>query len=419
MSLEWPEAGRSFLPAVAVFGVLAALLAFGPTIRLAGADVPGPFRVLQALPGFAQTRVPSRFVHFARLSLAVLAGAGLVVVARRAGRRGRWIAGGLILLAPIEHLSIPLPHWRASSGESIPEVYRWLATVPERGPAVEFPPHPVRLRRGEAFWQRFSTYHWLPLVNGFSSYYPVHYDFLYDQMLELPTQPTLDLLHALGVRYLIFHPAPPGHPEGDRAVARFERRLPAYADQIVPIAAFSDAGVRYPEPLRNLGGERVYRLVPRRTPAEPACSLAGLPRVPREGWRCEGNPAENDCRLALDGRTETAFHTTDTQVEGQFIRVVFPRAQAVRAVSLVSGSRSAFYPRAVEIRVLREGSWQTVEAAFDGVAFLRAMLDDPETAALDLCIPPSVADGVEVRLARVRHPFNPWLLPELELYAPR
>jgi hypothetical protein len=98
----------------------------------------------------------------------------------RWGLKQLWIyrLQGLLALCWIGLLTLelgfkPLPLDGIPTGHDVPQVYRWLATKPLYGPIVELP-------LGESFWEAlkymyFSTYHWLPLVNGSSRFYPPTY----------------------------------------------------------------------------------------------------------------------------------------------------------------------------------------------------------------------------------------------------
>ncbi len=409
LGLSSADGQRLALPFL-VFGAAALVLALGETLP---GGVPGPFRLLdEYVPGYAQTRVPSRFLMFARLALALFVAVAMAALVTRLRRAGRWVVAGLAVLLPLEHLSAPLSTWPVSSGPRVPQVYEWLATLGrEGGPILEFPPHPPRLRRWESFWQHFATRHWLPLINGFASYYPPHYEFVYNELLELPSQRSLAVLDALGADYVVLHPRLPRDPEGERAVRRFERRLPGFLDRLTLVRAFGDGAVAYPEPV-GVGGERVYRVNHRRRPVTAgACAVPGKP-WPREGWECEGD--RPGCERALDGDPRTAFRAP--QVRGPFVRVWFPRPLPARRIALVSGRSASSYARAPELRALVGSEWRRLPHRAPAVAFLGQMLHCPERAAQELLFEPVVADALEVRLGPQPNRFRPWLLPELEVY---
>ena len=412
LRLGMPKRRRRLALPFAVLGVAALLLAFGDTLP---GGLPGPLRILSAiLPGYSATRVPSRFLMFTRLSLALFVSLGAAALLRRC-RPARVMTAALVLLLPLEHVSVPLPVWEVSTGARVPQVYLWLAGQHDAGPLFEFPPHPPRLRRWEAFWQHFSTLHWMPLVNGFSSYYPPHYEFVYAELLELPSARSLGVLDGLGVRYVVFHPkGAEWFEEGDRAVRRFEARVGDFSERLELVAAFDDAAVAYPDPVGRLGGERVYRVHPAKPPVgSSACETAALVAIPRLGWRCESAPT-GDCALALDGNPQTAFAAR--QVRGQYLRVLFPRALRVRRVSLLSGVRSAGFARAPEVLGLREGRWERIAHRFEPVEFLAELLFCPPRGSMDFTFDPLQLQGLELRLGSGRSILGPWIVQEMEVF---
>ncbi len=170
-----------FWVATALVGVV---LALGPTLQIAGQrrfgaagqTIPLPYRLVQALPGLAIARVPTRYTLLAVLALAVLAGLGLATVGRRMGprlgRRGRLLlAGALCALLLGEQAIVPYP----STAVQPPAFARYLAAQPGPGTVLVLPfsfEDPYAL-----YWQ---TVHGHPLIAGYLSR-PVN-----DPLLGLP-----------------------------------------------------------------------------------------------------------------------------------------------------------------------------------------------------------------------------------------
>jgi len=419
LGLDASPASGDFIVPFVVLGAMAFLLGCGREIRLPWGHLRGPFQILHALvPGYAQIRVPSRFAMFVRLAMALLSAYGLsVLFPFFRPRRTSVVAALLALLLPLEHLSTPLPTWPISSGREIPEAYRWLAS--QKGAAIlEYPPNPPRLRREESFWMHFSTAHWLPMVNGYTTFYPPFFNFLYDRLLEdLPGDRSLRLLRALGVEYVVFHPQHRGHPEGDDAVDRFERRMAVggrFRDQLELVRAFEDDS-QYPVAKTFFGGERIYRVVPGGA-VRPWIETKEWRPLSRAGWRCESEPKDGDCLLALDGNPQTAFTTRREQRPGDFMRVLFPRGLVARGVFLLCGRYALDYPRQVEVFGLVEGQWVKLPHRFDDVDFLRELLSQPERATMKLAFEPTALQGLEIRLGLRQSGFSAWQLAEIDVY---
>jgi hypothetical protein len=109
-----------------------------------------------------------------------------------------------------------------------PPLYRWLALQP-RGVVAEFPmPFPFRLPGHESRYIDMSTFHWMPMLNGYSGYYPQSYIRRLKPFTTFPDASAIELLRKEGVRYLIVHSG--GYPEGKyEAIVRrltLERGLP-------------------------------------------------------------------------------------------------------------------------------------------------------------------------------------------------
>jgi len=170
----------------AVAAVAAALLSFGPVIRTRGLAVAaGPYLLfLKWVPGVDGLRVPSRFAMLVALFLAVLGGYGAAGLERRLGRRGAIVlAAGLLFLFEATSAPIPLnvgwdtpglvsPARFVRLGSNVAPVYRYVATLPSNAVVVEFPfgEHAYDIQ-----YMFYSTYHWRPLLNGYSGGFPLSY----------------------------------------------------------------------------------------------------------------------------------------------------------------------------------------------------------------------------------------------------
>jgi len=110
------------------------------------------------------------------------------------------VALSCIALFTLEFGYKPLSLIRMPVGLEVPEVYRWLAAE-KPGPLVELP---------AGMWENykyeyFSTYHWLPLVNGASGYGLPTYGQLVQQLQPLPTREGVMSLSAVGVKAVVVH----------------------------------------------------------------------------------------------------------------------------------------------------------------------------------------------------------------------
>jgi hypothetical protein len=178
------------------------------------------FPLMHVVPGLQSMRVPARFDVFVSLSLAFLAAWGLDRLADRMGgfRVWRWlppahrrqalmiaVAGGWLTVgaALAFELAPPPVHWvEVLSEDEFPDVYHWIHGRPEIRSLVEVP-----LRPGwkETAYMYYSTLHWKPIVNGYSSFVPAGYESLAPKMRLLPDDDGFDDLQRLGVSHLVVH----------------------------------------------------------------------------------------------------------------------------------------------------------------------------------------------------------------------
>src|SRR5262249_574798 len=99
-----------------------------------------------------------------------------------------------------------------------PEEYRWLATygrgavleLPMAGPREEQRDHYAEIRR-ETRYMYWSFIHWLPLVNGYTSYRPSIFWEVHARVKALPAPESFRYLQAIGVRHILVHPEDSRH----------------------------------------------------------------------------------------------------------------------------------------------------------------------------------------------------------------
>jgi hypothetical protein len=170
-----------------VGGVLAFWLSMGPAPRWGTETYPslGLYGALQgAVPGLSAVRVTSRYAVVFLVFLAIVAGHGAARIARI-----RLIGPILVLALSVSAVALsaprpfPLNHEDAPAdvrppaaylrpGSAPPAVYRYLASLPAPTVVAELP-------FAELWYNTryllFSTIHWHPIVNGFTSFFPPAY----------------------------------------------------------------------------------------------------------------------------------------------------------------------------------------------------------------------------------------------------
>ena len=194
----WPPLSRVRLAYLA--GLLLALdLSLGPRGLSYGflREYAFPYRGL---------RVPARAAAVALVFLAALAGFGWARVRESSWVRrlpSGWPAVILIVMA-VEYIAVPR---QLISAPTQPEpVYAWLASRPDDGAVVEIPlPDEHALPLHDAQFAHRSTFHWHPIVNGYSGNVPPSYVEFIRLARAFPSEAALAWLREARVRYIVVH----------------------------------------------------------------------------------------------------------------------------------------------------------------------------------------------------------------------
>lgn len=158
----------------------------------------------QHVPPFNGLRAPARIGIFVIFFLAILAAYGHAALERALGRRARnLLAGFIAAVLLLEYWVAPLP--LVAYPTAAPPLYVWLAKQPV-GLVAEFPMPQLNVLAGqEPRFQYMSTFHWMPLINGYSGYYPASYIYRLERLIDMPAITARDALLAEHVRYVIVH----------------------------------------------------------------------------------------------------------------------------------------------------------------------------------------------------------------------
>ena len=195
-------------PAAAGLAVLFILLSLGRDLTAFGHRLgPGPYRLLYSfVPGFQYLRIPERFGLLAMLFVALLVAQGLTVL-----EAAKLPVAALVLAAiiPLEHLSLATRAIVVPVGDDVPPVYRWLARQPVHALA-EVPTYGEHTFRRETWEMYYSTYHFKPIVHGYTAYPTRESILLRECAVRVPEKQALDCLEIWGVDTLIVHYPPPG-----------------------------------------------------------------------------------------------------------------------------------------------------------------------------------------------------------------
>jgi hypothetical protein len=187
-------------PKIALVYLVGLVLAFDMSLGLSGQVYA---RLYEHVPFYQGLRALARLGIFVVFFLAALAAYGFAALAPLVPRRFRGVftmAVCLVLLAeyrvrPLE--LVPYPN-------TAPPLYAWLAKQP-RGVVAELPMRADGIPAADPAYSYLSTFHWQPLVNGYSGFYPESYLRRLEDVAEFPDERSLNRLRRDGVRYLVVH----------------------------------------------------------------------------------------------------------------------------------------------------------------------------------------------------------------------
>jgi hypothetical protein len=187
-------------PETVVFYAVLATLAFWMSLGPSGGLYALAYRLI---PVFSFLRAPARFGIIVTLAVAVLAGLAVThLLRRRPARAANLLTAGLVLLAVLDLISIPL---RQVEAPPVPTAYRVLA-LQRWGPVAEFPFFWLRQDfHRHAYYMANSVHHWKPLVNGYSDHIPADFRQMVVPLSTFPSRAAFQILRERRTRYVIFH----------------------------------------------------------------------------------------------------------------------------------------------------------------------------------------------------------------------
>jgi hypothetical protein len=188
------------------------------------------------VPGMSMLRAPARLGIVVVFGLAVIAGFAVA----RLERRWRWMPAALVLLLVAE-LGVKTPEWgwpswplRERPALSVAD--QRLAALP-RGVLLEFPfPYVSSNYHNHAPAMFWSTYHWQPLVNGYSDLIPPDFHAIALPINGFPNPEAFAIARARNVRYVLWRID--RYDAASQAVLR--ERLARYPTELRPLLQSPD-----------------------------------------------------------------------------------------------------------------------------------------------------------------------------------
>lgn len=221
---------RRVLVAYLTLAALAVWASFGPRLGL--------YRLLEyVVPGMGLIRAPGRFGILVACALAVIAGFG----AARLSRVRAWVPWVLVVAIAAE-LGVKTqawgwPSWPLTVAPAVSRTYRKLPNLPP-GVLVEFLfPYQSSSYHFHSRAMYWSTYHWLPLVNGYSDIIPADFDQIALPINAFPDPESFAIMKSRNVRYVLWHLEDYQHAGQDVLRTRIAR----YQPYLRPIVIAPDA----------------------------------------------------------------------------------------------------------------------------------------------------------------------------------
>jgi hypothetical protein len=150
-------------------------------------------------------RAPARASILVFLAIAALAAFGWARLMRGRSHRVTLIATTVVALAMLVEYRTRLDAWLALPAKPA-EVYRWLATQPRSVVAeVPFAKADSLHAIADGLYMFNSTWHWQPIVNGYSGFFPNTFIELAENTSEFPDERSIQYLKSRGVDLLVIH----------------------------------------------------------------------------------------------------------------------------------------------------------------------------------------------------------------------
>ena len=324
-------------------GLFAAVLSAGADVRWRGQHLgTGPYSFLQHIEPFSRIREPRRLAVVVLLCLSLFAARGAAALFGRL--RGGWRVAAAVVLT----LVVAGEHWSTTrtrgtsvpAGDTIPDVYRWLAARPGAEPVADLPPRPPWLQRFMVLDQYLSTTNGKPILTGWPSFFPPALELLLWNLRDFPDARSIAVLRGMGFRLAVVHPARWGETRGFQ-----ERRLAERSDVLPVLARFPERTL--PEWQRyGLGGEEVREITA--GPEEPAPRECACRELDRRSYRVAASGGA-DASLAVDGSSRTRWTSLEGQQGGMWFEILFDRPREVARMEVEMAHPYGEFARYLEV----------------------------------------------------------------------
>ena len=407
-----PLPARTYVWCYLAIAGVAFALSLGPEPTAWGARVLpfSPYLLLAGLvPGFDGLRVPARLSVVVHLGLCVLAGIGaawLIETVRRHRKRAtRAVAGLLGGIVILEGWAAPIPTaaFDHRGRESDRPLYEWLASSPP-GAVLELPIKGFDISPTLTY-QYATLAHHHPILNGYSGYGSA-----LQSWLGGPTTPLnellrmdvfVDMLQALGVRYVIVHTL----DHSDRAFAhQTVESLRALGPQI--------------SEERTFGGTKAFRLSAKRKFSEVEEFAKASRPIPNSAFKATASHGAASLANAFDGNRDSRWITGRGQRGDEWVRLDFAEPTQIAGLRLMmSYDTVGEYPRRLAIEAIEESGGAVVLRTGPVLAALAAgLLENSAYPVIYVSLPrPASARTLIIRQTDRTGNLN-WSIHELQVF---
>lgn len=173
------------------------ILSFGP-------NLPPYYIIYKLFPLIRGIRAVARFSLLSFFSLSVLSGFGVAFLTDFFNDNKSKVLISLIIceLIFIETFVIG---FHKPGKINFPRIYDFINENQEIDGIVELPTKVSSNKEFSTIYMLFSTRHWKPIVNGYSTFYPPSYDYYMKKIENFPSNESLIILKSLNVSHVIVH----------------------------------------------------------------------------------------------------------------------------------------------------------------------------------------------------------------------
>ena len=397
----WQEARTGGpLPFSSLRGLYLALLLLSVAMFLGltpiewkGAPVRGLYYYFYSyFPGFDGIRKVSRQAVMTTFAFVVLASFGSAWLLSRLSRPWAKTLVMSVLLATTcyELRCFPHPLQRVWAGPTVPQAYRFMASLPPRDLVALLPQNDGVRRfwgdRGMALCNYLALYHKHRFLNGQGSFMPPVTELVRRALHHLPEEGARRVLQNVGARHILVHaedlpPARRNLPELLAAQPEYYRRVfQRGPHSVFTLSATDEAAVSLVD-----------------TPALPV----GAQQVPQPELRAHADLNPKDLGRAIDGDPQTYWSGQRLQAQGQYFELELAKPRSIVAFEIESRPHVMQVPLSHELSFAHDGSdWQIV-ARQPLLRVYREQVFSPKTFVFRIVLSrPVAADRIRITIGQ-------------------